>query len=75
MEIQLINDVLEWERALTFEEESRKDHRSEPSMNFLARPRPHRKERMSRLARIFTLRQEGGFPSLPLTQDNKGKGR
>ncbi len=56
-QIQLINSVIEWERRLEFEEERRKNHRSEPYVNYLAPVRSCRKERKSILARILQHRK------------------
>ncbi len=55
--IQLINSVLEWERALEYEEERRRNHRYEPYVNYLAAPQPRRKENKS-ILQIFQHRQE-----------------
>ncbi len=55
---QLAYSVIEWERALEFEEERRRNHRSEPYVNWLAAPRPCRKERKSILARILQHRED-----------------
>jgi hypothetical protein len=64
VQFQLIASVLEWERQLEFEEERRKNHRTEPYVvNYLAAPQPCRKERKSILARIFQPRQESQVPA------------
>ncbi len=50
VQIQLITSVIEWERGLEFEEDRRKNHRSEPYVNYLAAPRPCRNEKKHREA-------------------------
>jgi len=42
VQTQLINSVIEWERRLEVEGERRKNHRSEPYVNYLAAPQPCR---------------------------------
>ena len=44
VQIQLIYNMLAWERGLEFTEERRKDHRFEPYVNYLAAPQPGAKE-------------------------------
>ena len=39
-QIQLIHNILTWERALEIEEERRSQHRTEPYVNYLAAPLP-----------------------------------
>lgn len=51
---QMINTVLEWERRLEFEEERRRNHRTEPYVNYLAPAQPCREEpRPSIFERLF----------------------
>jgi hypothetical protein len=52
-QIQLINNIVEWERGLEFEEERRKQHRYEPYVNYLATPQTIRKEGKSIFAKIL----------------------
>lgn len=40
IQIQLMNNVIEWEKALQFEEERRENHGCEPYVNYLAAPNP-----------------------------------
>lgn len=44
VQIQLICNILVWEKGLEFTEERRKGHRFEPYMNYLAAPQPGPKE-------------------------------
>lgn len=57
-QIGLINNVIVLERRLEFEEERRKNHRSEPYVNYLAAPQLCRKKRKSIFARIPQHRKE-----------------
>jgi hypothetical protein len=59
--LQLINSISAWERKL--EQERRKNHRSEPYVNYLAAPQPCRKEQQSLFARIFQHRRENQAPA------------
>ncbi len=54
--IQLINSVLEWERALEYGEERRRNHRYEPYVNYLAPAQPCRKEKS--ILQVFQRRHE-----------------
>ncbi len=50
---QLINNVVEWERRLEYEEEQRKSHWPALYVNDLPEPRPCREARKSLFARLF----------------------
>ncbi len=54
----LINQVIEWERKLEYDEERRKYHHFEPYVNYLATLQPCPKERKSFFPRIFQRRKE-----------------
>ena len=58
IQIQLINNVIEWEKALQLEEARRENHCCEPYVNYLAAPPSCRKERKSASARIFKLHRK-----------------
>lgn len=62
----MINSVIEWERQLEFEEQRRKEHRSEPCINYLAAPQPCREERKSILAGIFQHRNDRNESRAPV---------
>lgn len=53
IQIQLINNVIEWEKALQLEKERRENHSCELYVNYLAAPQSCGKERKSAFARIF----------------------
>ena len=56
--LQLINSTIEWERIAEYEEEKRKNHRSEPYVNYLATPQRRGKKQKSLFARVFQHRKE-----------------
>ena len=58
VQLQLINSVIEWERRLEFVEERRRNHRSEPYVNYLAPVQPQRSEWKSLFARIILRRKD-----------------
>ncbi len=55
--MQLIYNVIEWERRLEFEEERRRSHRSEPYANYLAplKPKNHLTPRLECRGATFNL--------------------
>ncbi len=52
-QVPMINQIVEWERRLEIEEETRKNLRGEPYTDFTTNPQSNRKEHRSIFARIF----------------------
>ena len=67
--IPLINNVIALERALESEEDRRRNHRSEPYVNYLTAPQSCRRERKS----IFRIFQHRGESQAPADFDKAGR--
>lgn len=66
---QLIHTVHSWEQRLAVEEERRKNHRSEPYVNYLAKPQSTRKVNRSIFARFFHFTAGGQPAAQPQAQE------